>query len=191
MVRWPANAHRLAGLKAGRVQLVLTDCDGVLTDAGIYYSGTGEELRRFSVRDGMGFERLREAGLATIIVTREESPIVRQRAAKLQAGVVLGARDKLATAAWLAEERGLGLADLAFIGDDVNDLPLLKAVGFSACPADAEPEVIRAVDLTTSRPGGFGAFREFADFTIAAKAAATPLTFASKETARAFSAHSS
>lgn len=155
-------------LKAATVRLVLTDCDGVLTDAGIYYSDRGEELRRFSVRDGMGFERLRTiAGIETIIVTREASDIVARRGEKLLAETHLGVRDKLAFAATVAEGRGLSWSELAFIGDDLNDLPLLRAVGLSACPTDAEPPVRRAVDLVCTRAGGQGAFREFAEAILA------------------------
>jgi 3-deoxy-D-manno-octulosonate 8-phosphate phosphatase (KDO 8-P phosphatase) len=157
--------HRAAAIRA-----VLTDCDGVLTDAGIYYSARGEELRRFSVRDGMGFERLRvEAGIPTCIITREDSPIVARRAEKLQAEVILGARDKLALAAGWAEARGFTLAEIAYLGDDVNDLPLLAAVGLSACPADAESGLHDTVDLVCSRPGGHGAFRELAEFILSAR----------------------
>jgi len=160
-----ARRHRLAG-----VRLVLTDCDGVLTDAGIYYSAEGEALRRFSVRDGMGVERLRTlAGIDTIIVTREDSPIVSRRAAKLGIEALLGIRDKLVQVAALVAARGVALSECAYIGDDVNDLALLAAVGFSACPADAEPEVLGAVDFVCRRRGGHGAFRELAEVILAAR----------------------
>jgi len=154
---------------ARRVRLVLTDCDGVLTDAGLYYTAAGEELRRFSVRDGMGFERLRTlAGIETAIVTREDSAMVAVRGRKLLTETHLGVHDKLALARQLAAARGLSLDAVAYMGDDLNDLALLQAAGFSACPADAEPEVQRAVRVVCRRPGGHGAFREMAELILAA-----------------------
>jgi len=154
--------------RIARIRLVLTDCDGVLTDAGIYYTAEGEELRRFSVRDGMGVERLRTmARVDTAIVTREQSDMVARRAEKLGAAVFLGVRDKLSLAERLVGERGLTLEECAYIGDDLNDLRLLQAVGFSACPADAEPPVRRAVDLVCDHRGGYGAFRELAEVIVA------------------------
>lgn len=171
---------------AAGIRLLITDCDGVLTDAGIYYSAAGEELRRFSFRDGMGVERLRtEAGIPTLILTREDSGIVAARARKIGAEVILGSRDKLAAATGLVDARGLSLAEVAFIGDDVNDLALLRAVGLPACPADAEPTVAEAVLFTCTRPGGHGAFRELAEFIIAARAAHPAHFTALKENDRA------
>jgi YrbI family 3-deoxy-D-manno-octulosonate 8-phosphate phosphatase len=168
-----------ASSRASAIRLVVTDCDGVLTDAGIYYSERGEELRRFSVRDGMGIERLRQLALPTWIITGEASAIIGRRGRKIGAEVILGAKKKLAVASELAAAKRLSLRELAYIGDDVNDLELLQAVGLSACPANAEPAVQAAVDLVLSRKGGDGAFREFADFILAHRAEPTdpdPLT---------------
>ena len=156
---------RLAGIR-----LVLTDCDGVLTDAGIFYSARGEELTRFSRRDGMGVERLRQAGIDAGVVSREDSAIVARRAERLRlAEVHLGVGDKLPLIRALAARRGLGLQQVAFIGDDLQDLDALAAVGVSACPADAEPAVRDAVHVVVSRPGGHGAFRELAELILAAR----------------------
>jgi YrbI family 3-deoxy-D-manno-octulosonate 8-phosphate phosphatase len=163
---------RLAGIR-----LVLTDCDGVLTDAGVFYSERGEELTRFSRRDGMGVERLRQAGIDTGVVSREDSPIVACRAERLRlAEVHLGVDQKLPLIRALAARRGLDLEQVAFIGDDLQDLDALVAAGVSACPSDAEPEVRDAVHFVASRPGGHGAFREFAEWILAARrpAAGTP-----------------
>jgi len=149
------------------IRLVMTDCDGVLTDAGVFYSERGEELARFSRRDGMGIERLRLAGVETGIVSRENSKVTARRAERLGlAEVHLGVPDKLAVIRSVAARRGLELEQIAFIGDDVQDLEALGAVGFSACPADAEPVVREAVDYVASRPGGHGAFRECADLLL-------------------------
>jgi len=153
--------------RAGRIRLVLTDIDGVLTDAGVYYSERGEELRRFSLRDGMGVERLREAGIETAFLSREDSGIVRARAKKLRIQhVFLGIRDKLAHLTEIQRASGLAPDALAFIGDDVNDLPLLRALsstGLTGAPADAIDEVLEAVHHVSGARGGHGAFRHFAE----------------------------
>jgi 3-deoxy-D-manno-octulosonate 8-phosphate phosphatase (KDO 8-P phosphatase) len=152
--------------RAAQVRLVLTDSDGVLTDAGVYYSAAGEELRRFSVRDGMGVERLRDAGIGTTIVTRETTQAVEQRARKLGIPALLGVRDKLDAVRQLLASQGLGWEQVAYIGDDVNDLEVLQHAGLSACPADAEPVVAGLVHVICERTGGHGAFREFADLIL-------------------------
>ncbi len=155
--------------RAARVSCLLTDCDGVLTDASVYCGEAGEALLRFSRRDGMGFQRLREGGVEAAIVTRERSPIVARRAEKLQTPVHAGIGDK---AAWLAvwtREKGVKLDELAYIGDDVNDLGIIAAIaphGLCAAPADAEAEVMARVHLVTALGGGQGAFREFADLIL-------------------------
>lgn len=157
--------------RAQRIRLVLADCDGVLTDGGVYVSELGETMKRFSLRDGMGVERLRTiAGISTGIVTREQSAIVAKRAEKLRIEELhLGVRDKLPAVQAIAARRGLTLDEIAYIGDDVNDLEVLDVVGLSAAPFDAEPLVLDRVHLRCSRAGGRGAFREFAEFILAAQ----------------------
>lgn len=157
--------------RARRVRLVLTDCDGVLTDAGVYVSADGERLKRFSLRDGMGVERLRTIGnIPTGIITREQSAIVAKRAEKLRIEELhLGVRDKLPTVRAIAAARDLSLEEIAYIGDDMNDLEVLDRVGLSAAPADAEPLVLDRVHYVCQRAGGHGAFREFAELVLAAQ----------------------
>jgi len=156
--------------RAKRLRLLLTDCDGVLTDGGVYYSESGEILRRFSVRDGMGVELLREAGVETAVVTRESSECIRQRAAKLRLPFAFtGIKDKAAHLGVILLESGLAKETLAAIGDDVNDLGLIQAVGergLTAAPSDAMPEVLEAVHYRCAARGGFGAFRDFAEFVL-------------------------
>jgi 3-deoxy-D-manno-octulosonate 8-phosphate phosphatase (KDO 8-P phosphatase) len=156
--------------RARAVQLLVSDVDGVLTDAGVYYSARGEELKRFSLRDGMGVERLREAQIETAFLTRENSQIVLARAAKLRiVHVHLGVRDKLAHFPKLLAEARLSPAQVAYIGDDHNDLELLDCVsetGLSAAPADAAAELLSRVHFVTPAPGGHGAFRQFAEFIL-------------------------
>jgi 3-deoxy-D-manno-octulosonate 8-phosphate phosphatase (KDO 8-P phosphatase) len=162
--------------RARALRLVLTDCDGVLTDGGLYYSDSGEAMRRFTVRDGMGVERLRDAGVETAILTREDSRTVSFRSAKLRLPFLyMGVRDKAAHLPAILREAGVALPEVAFIGDDVNDLPLLRLIGtagLTGAPADAEPEVATAVHFHGRRAGGHGAFREFAEWLLALRAGA-------------------
>lgn len=166
----PAIGDTELAARARRVRLVLTDSDGVLTDAGVYYSERGEELRRFSVRDGMGVERLREAGIATAIVTRERTGVVARRSEKLALPhLFAGVHDKAAHLPVILRETGLPLAALAYIGDDVNDLGILDAIGaegLTAAPADAMPEVLAVCHYACAARGGHGAFREFAEWIL-------------------------
>jgi 3-deoxy-D-manno-octulosonate 8-phosphate phosphatase (KDO 8-P phosphatase) len=151
--------------------LLLTDCDGVLTDGGVYYSLSGEELKRFSIRDGMGVERLRTLVNVDVgIITGEKSAPLQRRAEKLRITEVhMAAGDKSAVLNRLLRRRGLRPDQVAFIGDDTNDLPVREYVGLFACPADAIHFVRDVADYICQRPGGHGAFREFAEFLIAAQ----------------------
>src|SRR2546426_5337473 len=154
-----------------RIRLVAMDVDGVLTDAGMYYSESGEELKKFNTRDGMGIKLLQAAGLVTALITMEETKLVTRRAEKLAIPEVhQGARDKLAVMREMVARHGLTLHQMAYIGDDVNDLEVLNAVGFSAAPADALPAVRNAVDYVCRQKGGEGAGREVADLILEAKA---------------------
>jgi len=156
--------------RARRIRLVLTDCDGVLTDGGVYYSERGEELKRFHIRDGMGVVRLREHGIATGIITGETSPSVRTRAAKLRIEELhLGIQDKPGCLRAILARTGLSAEEVAFIGDDTNDVEILGLVGLSACPADAISFARAAADLHCQTSGGHGCFRELAEFIIAAQ----------------------
>jgi 3-deoxy-D-manno-octulosonate 8-phosphate phosphatase (KDO 8-P phosphatase) len=159
-----------AAARAQAIRLVLTDCDGVLTDGTVYYSAEGEVLKRFSLRDGMGVERLREAGIATAILTRERSAVVARRALKLGLPYLFeGVADKLGQLPAILRESGLALSEIAFIGDDVNDLELLREVGregLTAAPADAMAEVLGTVHYRCEKTGGLGAFREFAEWIL-------------------------
>ncbi len=157
--------------RARRIRLVLTDIDGVLTNGGVYYSARGEEMKRYNIRDGMGMVRLRERGIEVGIVTRERTPIVAKRAEKLNIELLYeGATDKIRTLEHILERTGFGATEIAFIGDDVNDLEVLRAVGLSAAPSDALPIVLNAVHYVCSLRGGAGAFREFADLVLDAQA---------------------
>ena len=160
--------------RARRIRLVLADCDGVLTDTGVFYGASGEEMKRFSIRDGMGVERLRQAGIESGIVSGEVSPSILRRAEKLGLPhVILGVKDKRAAVEDLCTTLGLVLEEVAYIGDDVNDVALLEAMagrGLTAAPCDALPEVTRRVHHLCRVPGGSGALRDFAEWLLALRA---------------------
>lgn len=146
-----------------RVKMLLTDCDGCLTDAGMYYAEGGEELKKFNTRDGMAFKLLREGGIFTGIVTGENSQSALRRAQKLKADfTVIDCKDKLPEVKRICEQAGVSLAEVAYIGDDVNDIAVLKAVGCPCCPADAQPEARRAARYVSAAKGGEGVIRDVA-----------------------------
>ena len=145
-------------------KLVITDIDGVWTDGGMYYTAEGDAMKRFSVKDGWGVAFLRKAGIPLAIMTGENSAVVQRRAEKLKIDYCfLGVKDKVAQAEALCRELGITWGDVAFIGDDLNDLPLLRRVGFSASPVNTPDYVKREVDFVTQTHGGYGAFREFVE----------------------------
>jgi 3-deoxy-D-manno-octulosonate 8-phosphate phosphatase (KDO 8-P phosphatase) len=163
--RCPGDAAR----RAIRLALVLTDNDGVLTDGTVYVGPTGEQMKVYSVRDGMGIERLRERGIAAGVLTREPPDLIGPRTAKLGMKLWAGVRDKHAQLDRILGEAGVGLDQIAYIGDDVNDLGVIEAVrdvGLTAAPADAMPAVRDAVHYICEAPGGRGAFREVAEWLL-------------------------
>jgi 3-deoxy-D-manno-octulosonate 8-phosphate phosphatase (KDO 8-P phosphatase) len=150
------------------VKLLALDVDGVLTDCRIFYGPDGEALKAFHVRDGFGLVLLREH-VELAIISGRPGKATQARVEELGfKHVIFGNADKLAGFAQLAH---LGLADdeVAYMGDDVNDIPLLEKVGLSACPADAHPEVLGRVQFVAGSPGGFGAVRELCELILAAK----------------------
>jgi YrbI family 3-deoxy-D-manno-octulosonate 8-phosphate phosphatase len=153
------------------IKLLLTDVDGVLTDTGVYYSSSGEELKKFSIRDVMGVERLRKTiEVDTGIITGENSVAVSKRAEKLMINELhLGIKNKLDVLDKVCTARNLNKKEIAYIGDDVNDLEIINAVGVSSCPADAMSEIKKRVDIILDNRGGEGAFREFSELIIEAK----------------------
>lgn len=160
--------------KLGKIRLFATDVDGVLTDAGMYYSESGDEWKKFNTRDGMGIKLLQKAGLITAIVTMERTKLVNRRAEKLAVPEVhQGVTDKLGILRDMVARHGLTLEQVAYIGDDVNDVEALQAVGFSASPADGLPPVLAVVDYVCRKKGGEGAVREVADMILGAQAPGT------------------
>jgi len=151
--------------KVRKVRLLLSDVDGVLTDAGMYYSEKGDELKKFNTHDGMGFQILREAGIKTGIITSENTEIVSRRAAKLKVDFLYQGKKhggKLEAAKSICKELGISLKEVAYIGDDINCYDLLSNVGFAACPNDAMPKIKSIPGIwILDKKGGNGVLREF------------------------------
>ena len=153
-----------------QIRLFATDVDGGLTGSGMYYAESGNEWKKFNTRDGMGIKLLQRAGLITAIVTQERTKLVARRAEKLAIPELhQGVMDKLACVREMAARHGLTLSQVAYIGDDVNDLDALRAVGFSATPADGMPEVAAVVDYICQKKGGEGAVREIIEMILQAQ----------------------
>ncbi len=154
--------------KISKIKLVLTDNDGVLTDTGVYYSAKGEEMKRFSIRDGMGVERLLQLlNIKTCIVTGELSGSVKKRAEKLKLDeIYMGIKNKEKILPQILDKNRLKAENIAYVGDDVNDLEIMKQVGLKACPSDAVIEIKEIADYICINKGGNGAFREFAELII-------------------------
>ncbi|MBT8387011.1 MAG: HAD-IIIA family hydrolase [Ignavibacteria bacterium] len=155
--------------KLDKIKLVLTDNDGVLTDTGVYFSEKGEEFKRFSIRDGMGVERLRkQAGIDTVIITGEKSGSVKARADKLKIKeYYLGVKHKSEILPEVLKKNNITPENIAFIGDDVNDLEIMKQVGFAASPSDGMDFIKDISDYVCTNRSGNGAFRELAELIIA------------------------
>jgi len=152
------------------IKLFATDVDGVLTDGGMYYAESGDEWKKFNTRDGMGMKLLQRAGIITAIVTQERTKLLARRAERLTIPELhQGVMDKLSLVRDMSARHGLTLSQVAYIGDDINDLETLKAVGFSATPADGMPQVAAAVDYICRKKGGEGAVREIIDMILDAQ----------------------
>ena len=143
------------------IKLFLTDCDGCLTDGGMYYSEKGDELKKFNTRDGMGFALLRQKGILTGIITSESVDLNRRRAEKLKLNFLeAGCKDKAATIRRISEERKIELKNVCYVGDDINDIEAIKMVGYGCAPADAMPQVKEVAKFVTRAKGGEGVIRE-------------------------------
>lgn len=164
------HVHSKAGKLATRIKLFISDVDGTLTDSGMYYSESGDELKKFNTRDGLGFQLLHESGIKTGIITSEDTRIVADRARKLKVDFLIqGKRDggKLEAAKEICDKEGISLDEVAYIGDDRNCYKLLSAAGIRACPADA-CEMVKGIDgiYQMKKKGGEGCVREFIELLI-------------------------
>ena len=154
------------------IRLLVLDVDGVLTDGSLYYSANGEEFKTFHVHDGLGIRLLIECGIEVGVITGRSSAAVSARCAELGLKddlIFLGSRDKGADLDRMLSILGLADHQMAAMGDDLPDLPMLGRAGFAFCPTDAAPEVIAASDHICGRNGGDGAVREAAEILLKAK----------------------
>ena len=156
--------------KKNKIKLFLSDVDGTLTDAGMYYGSNGEELKKFNTHDGKGFELLRKAGIKTGIITSENTKIVENRAKKLKVDYLyqgLEHNGKLEVAKEICKKEGISLNEVAYIGDDINCKELLESVGISACPSNALNEIKELLNIIKlNKNGGDGAVREFIEILL-------------------------
>lgn len=150
-------------------RLLSLDVDGVLTDGGLYYADDGSQMRRFNVKDGMGMQLARKAGVEVCLITASQTPAIHHRGEALGLKyVAVGVEDKLASLRGFCDELGVSMDAVAHIGDDVNDLPVLGAVGLPMTVADAVAPVVEVAAYVTGRPGGAGAVREICDLIVEA-----------------------
>jgi len=155
--------------KCEKIKIVISDVDGVLTDGGIYFSDKGESLKKFNVKDGMGVELLHKNKIKTILMTREKSNIVKKRGQKIKSDkTMLGIMNKKNQLVKIKKEFHVQYENIAYIGDDVNDLEIMKAVGLSATPHDGHIKIKAISDYICKKNGGDGAFREFSELILEA-----------------------
>ncbi len=165
----PAELKR----RAARIRLLVCDCDGVLTDGGMYFTESGEAMKRFDTRDGQGIALLREAGVEVAFLTRERTNFAKARADKLGlAHCILGATDKAAALAGLQGALGVGPEATAYVGDDHHDKPCAPLVALFFTPCDGFLKRADGVHVVTSLGGGRGAVRQVSDFLRAARGTA-------------------
>jgi 3-deoxy-D-manno-octulosonate 8-phosphate phosphatase (KDO 8-P phosphatase) len=162
---------------ASRVRLLILDVDGVLTDGSLTYSAAGEETRRFHVRDGLALVEAQRAGLAIAVISGRASPAVTRRLSELGVREIhQGVADKGQALAELVARLGVEAGEVAVMGDDLPDLPLMRQAGMALAPADAVAEVRRAAHWVSRRPGGAGAVREAVEMLLRARKAWPPRT---------------
>ena len=154
-------------INTSKIKMLLTDVDGVLTDGGMYYSNKGDIMKKFHARDGMGVTLLRKKGIDTIIVTKEKTDIVKHWSKKMKIRELFdGIKDKEVILDKVCKKYKLIPSQVAYIGDDVNDIGLLKKVGFSASPKDGMPMVKKICNYRCQTDCGKGAFRELAELIL-------------------------
>ena len=156
--------------KCFMIKLVITDVDGVLTDGGMYYSDKGDIMKKFHARDGMGVTLLKKQKIPTIIITKEKTKIVKIWSKKMSISHLYdGIQDKSSLLKKISQKYNIQPKNIAFIGDDINDLELLKKVGLSVTPNDAILDNKKISDYVCKNNGGHGAFRELADLILNSK----------------------
>lgn len=150
-----------------QIKMFLTDCDGCLTDGGMYYTENGDELKKFCAQDGMGFQLLKDKGVLCGIVTGEKVSLVKRRANKLKLDILeMGVQNKLSIVKKLCQDYHIELSEVAYVGDDVNDIEVIEAVGVSFSVPNAIDSVKRRADIVTKHNGGDGAVREAIEYIL-------------------------
>lgn len=153
--------------RAQSLEMILLDVDGVLTNGGIVYDSEDREIKQFNVKDGMGILLAREVGIDVGIITGRASPMVKRRARELGIDQIFQGQDnKLEALDVIQDETGYSTDQLAYMGDDVNDLPVLQEVSIPAAPSDAITEIRQSALILTENPGGRGAVREWVDYLL-------------------------
>lgn len=161
-----AQTHRRRiskGPDLSGIRVLILDFDGVMTDNRVMVMEDGREGVFCNRSDGLGIGMLRKQGFPIVVISTETNPVVSARCKKLKIPCTQGHEDKLAALKTVLEERGFSLAETAYLGNDVNDLPCLRVVGLPMAVADSYPEILAVAKLVTQRPGGYGAVREVTD----------------------------
>lgn len=152
-------------IEKNTIKMFLTDCDGCMTDGGMYYSESGDELKKFNTKDGMAFKLLKEKGIITGIITGEDVKLNKRRAEKINADILVsGCTDKLQEVNKICKEYNIDMKHIIYVGDDINDLELLKNVGISCCPNNAVEAVRNIVTYISDKRGGDGVIRDVVEF---------------------------
>ena len=154
--------------RAGQIRLACFDVDGTLTDGQLYYDHAGNESKAYFVQDGLGLKLLQRYGIVPVIITARDSASAAPRGADLKVETHVGIRDKRVLLDQLCQREGIGLEQVAFIGDDLPDITCLRVVGLAVAPADAHPWVAGTVHWSTPAGGGRGAARQLCDVLLAA-----------------------
>ena len=167
-----AKPTKTARVRAGRIRAIVLDVDGVLTDASLLYGSKGETLKRFSARDGFAIKLAQHEGIEVAILSGRVSAPLRARLADLgidERLVIQGSRDKAAGLQALCDRLGLGPAQVAYMGDDLPDLPALALAGLAVCPADGARDVRERCHVVCASPAGHGAVRELVELVLGAR----------------------
>ncbi len=160
----------MSEVKLSQISLLLLDVDGVLTDGSIYFDHQGEEIKAFNSKDGLGLHFLLEAGIQVGVITARQSKALLHRCENLGIDLVFqGMRDKAAAMEQIQERTSVPPNQMAYMGDDVLDLPMFARVGLAIAVADAHPYVLEQADMVTTAKGGKGAVREICDAILSAK----------------------
>ena len=150
-----------------QIKLIILDVDGTMTDGGVYYGSDGTETKKFNTRDAAGFFAAREAGINIMVLTGRNSSVVERRMTELHVSYLFqGVKDKFTFISRFAAENQLDMAEIAYVGDDLNDYNAMRAVGFKACPADACPEIKAICNYISTKNGGCGVIRDVIEYLL-------------------------